>query len=136
MPLGRKARQFCRSFSSSSFDPNGIDQKGRSEARDALCFPYGNSVRLALLILAYFVNRTLSRMPLKVLSYFSYPDCGATQTNETSPSGRNVVIIQSVSWPPSGESLLRYVARPGWPFKRTCSGWRVIFMFGFDFCRS
>src|SRR5436190_736934 len=59
MPLGRKARQFCRSFSSSSFDPNGIDQKGRSEARDALCFPYGNSVRLALLILAYFVNGLL-----------------------------------------------------------------------------
>ena len=81
----------------------------------------------------YFVKRTLSRMALKVLSYFSYADCGATQTKETNPSGRSVVTIQSVSCPPTGESLLRYVARPGWPFRRTRSGWRVIFMLGFDF---
>src|SRR5438552_48238 len=79
-----------------------------------------------------YLNRTLSRMSPNALLYSLNSLAGAVQTKYTRPSGRTTVIIQSISWPPTGESLLRYVDNPGWPFRRTRDDCRVTFMFGFD----
>src|SRR5256885_5945498 len=56
---------------------------------------------------ARYLNRTLSRMSPNALLYSWNSAVGAVQTKYTRPAGRTTVIIQSVSSPPAGESLLK-----------------------------